>query len=88
MDKRQNVHLSLESLFLVQMWQSGIDASRRIDELKSGVPIGETIVIKGGEEAWSSSNQSVGVRQKRHCYNHFISKHQPLSRRRPVNQLF
>jgi CBS domain-containing protein len=37
----------------VQMWQSGIDASRRIDELKSGIPIGETMVIKGNDEAWN-----------------------------------
>lgn len=35
------------------MWQSGVDASRRIDELKSGIPIGETLVIKGAEEAWA-----------------------------------
>jgi signal-transduction protein with cAMP-binding, CBS, and nucleotidyltransferase domain len=34
------------------MWQSGVDASRRIEELKSGIPIGETLVIKSVEEAW------------------------------------
>ncbi|MGE5575268.1 MAG: CBS domain-containing protein, partial [Ignavibacteria bacterium] len=39
--------------FFVQMWQSGVEASRRIDELKSGIPIGETFVIKSGEEAWN-----------------------------------
>ncbi len=43
--------ISVLKAFFVQMWQSGVDASRRIDELKSGIPIGETVVIKGAEEA-------------------------------------
>ena len=43
--------ISVLKAFFVQMWQSGVDASRRIDELKSGIPIGETLVIKGAEEA-------------------------------------
>jgi sugar-specific transcriptional regulator TrmB/predicted transcriptional regulator len=45
--------ISVLKAFFTQMWQSGIDASRRIEELKSGIPIGETLVIKGVEEAWS-----------------------------------
>ncbi len=45
--------ISVLKAFFVQMWQIGIDASRRIDELKSGIPIGETLVIKSGEEAWT-----------------------------------
>jgi len=45
--------ISVLKAFFVQMWQSGVDASRRIDELRSGVPIGETTVIKGVEEAWN-----------------------------------
>jgi sugar-specific transcriptional regulator TrmB/CBS domain-containing protein len=45
--------ISVLKAFFVQMWHGGVDASRRIDELKSGVPIGETTVIKGAEEAWS-----------------------------------
>ena len=45
--------ISVLKAFFVQMWQSGVDASRRIDELKSGIPIGETLVIKGAEEAWA-----------------------------------
>jgi sugar-specific transcriptional regulator TrmB len=45
--------ISVLKAFFVQMWQTGVDASRRIDELKTGIPIGETLVIKGGEEAWS-----------------------------------
>ncbi len=45
--------ISVLKAFFTQMWQSGVDASRRIDELKSGIPIGETLVIKSVEEAWS-----------------------------------
>ena len=44
--------ISVLKAFFVQMWQSGIEASRRIDELKSGIPIGETLVIKDADEAW------------------------------------
>jgi sugar-specific transcriptional regulator TrmB len=45
--------ISVLKAFFTQMWQSGVDASRRIDEIKSGIPIGETLVIKDAEEAWS-----------------------------------
>ncbi len=45
--------ISVLKAFFVQMWQSGVDASKRIEELKSGIPIGETIVIKSVEEAWN-----------------------------------
>ena len=45
--------ISVLKAFFVQMWQGGVDASRRIDELKSGIPLGETLVIKDAEEAWS-----------------------------------
>jgi sugar-specific transcriptional regulator TrmB/CBS domain-containing protein len=45
--------ISVLKAFFVQMWQSGVDVSRRIDELRSGIPIGETTVIKGTEEAWN-----------------------------------
>jgi sugar-specific transcriptional regulator TrmB/CBS domain-containing protein len=44
--------ISVLKAFFVQMWLGGVDASRRIEELKSGIPIGETLVIKGAEEAW------------------------------------
>ncbi len=44
--------ISVLKAFFVQMWQNGIDASRRIDELKTGIPIGETLVIKDADEAW------------------------------------
>ncbi len=45
--------ISVLKAFFTQMWQSGVEAARRIDELRSGIPIGETLVIKGAEEAWS-----------------------------------
>ena len=45
--------ISVLKAFFVQMWHSGVDASKRIEELKSGVPLGETLVIKDPEEAWS-----------------------------------
>jgi sugar-specific transcriptional regulator TrmB/CBS domain-containing protein len=45
--------ISVLKAFFTQMWQSGIDASLRIEELKSGIPIGETLVIKSVEDAWS-----------------------------------
>jgi len=45
--------ISVLKAFFVQMWQSGIDASRRIDELKTGIPIGETLVIKDADDAWA-----------------------------------
>ena len=44
--------ISVLKAFFVQMWQSGVGASRRIDELKTGIPLGETLVINGAEEAW------------------------------------
>jgi sugar-specific transcriptional regulator TrmB/CBS domain-containing protein len=45
--------ISVLKAFFEQMWQSGIEASRRIDELKTGIPLGETLVIKGPQEAWT-----------------------------------
>jgi sugar-specific transcriptional regulator TrmB/CBS domain-containing protein len=45
--------ISVLKAFFTQMWQSGVDSSRRIEELKSGIPIGETLVIKSVEEAWN-----------------------------------
>ncbi|MDR1992536.1 MAG: CBS domain-containing protein [Nitrososphaerota archaeon] len=43
--------VSVLKAFFVQMWQCGLDASRRIDELRSGVPLGETVVIHDADEA-------------------------------------
>ncbi len=44
--------ISVLKAFFVQMWQSGVEASRRIDELKTGIPLGETLVIKDASDAW------------------------------------
>ncbi|HMK95523.1 MAG TPA: helix-turn-helix domain-containing protein [Candidatus Limnocylindrales bacterium] len=51
--------ISVLKAFFVQMWQTGVDASRRIDEIKSGIPIGETLVIKDPEEAWSKVSKAL-----------------------------
>jgi sugar-specific transcriptional regulator TrmB/predicted transcriptional regulator len=48
---------SVLKAFFGQMWHVGVDASRRIEELKTGVPIGETVVIKDAEEAWKKITQ-------------------------------
>ena len=45
--------ISILKSFFVQMWQTAVDYTLRIDELKSGIPIGETVVIKDPEEAWA-----------------------------------
>lgn len=44
--------ISVLKAFFVQMWHNGVDAHRRIDEIKTGIPICENLVIKDGEEAW------------------------------------
>ncbi len=56
--------ISVLKAFFVQMWQSGVDATRRIDELKSGIPLGETLVIKGAEEAWSKVTKILDAAKK------------------------
>lgn len=45
--------ISILKAFFVQMWHTAVEVSRRLDELKSGIPIGETVVIKDPEEAWA-----------------------------------
>jgi sugar-specific transcriptional regulator TrmB/predicted transcriptional regulator len=37
--------------FFTQMWQTSVDASQRIEELKTGIPARETTVIRDPEEA-------------------------------------
>jgi sugar-specific transcriptional regulator TrmB len=49
--------ISVLKAFFIQMWQSGVDSPRRIDELKTGIPIGETLVIRDAEEAWVKVTQ-------------------------------
>ena len=56
--------ISVLKAFFVQMWQTGVDASRRIDEIKSGIPIGETVVIKDVEEAWAKVTKVLETAKK------------------------
>ncbi len=43
--------ISILEGFFSQMWQTSVDASQRIEELKTGVPMAETTVIRDAEEA-------------------------------------
>ena len=45
--------ISIIKVFFGRMWQSAVETARRIDELESGIPIGETVVIKDSEDAWA-----------------------------------
>jgi sugar-specific transcriptional regulator TrmB/predicted transcriptional regulator len=45
--------ISILKAFFVQMWHSAVEAARRLDELKSGIPMGETVVIKDSDVAWT-----------------------------------
>ncbi|MGD6932732.1 MAG: helix-turn-helix domain-containing protein [Candidatus Bathyarchaeia archaeon] len=76
--------ISVLKAFFEQMWSIGVDASRRVDELKSGVPIGETVVIKGAEEAWDkvtkvleNANRDVVIITSSQSINH-LAEDDPL----------
>ena len=56
--------ISVLKAFFVQMWNSGVDAYRRIDELKSGIPIGETSVIRDADEAWAKVTEVLDAAKK------------------------
>jgi sugar-specific transcriptional regulator TrmB/CBS domain-containing protein len=43
--------ISILEGFFSQMWQTAVDAPQRIEELKTGIPLGETTVIRDAEEA-------------------------------------
>jgi CBS domain-containing protein/sugar-specific transcriptional regulator TrmB len=49
--------VSILKAFFVQMWQTSVEAYERIDELKTGVPLGETLVIKDAKEARQKMDQ-------------------------------
>jgi predicted transcriptional regulator len=51
--------ISVLKAFFNQMWQIGVDANLRVDELKTGIPIGETTIIKDPNEAWKKVEQSL-----------------------------
>ncbi len=56
--------ISVLKAFFVQMWQTGIEASRRIDELRTGIPLGETLVIKDATDAWDKVTKVLDSAQK------------------------
>jgi sugar-specific transcriptional regulator TrmB/CBS domain-containing protein len=56
--------ISIIKAFFVQMWQSAVDVVRRFDELKNGVPIGETVVVKDPEEAWEKLKKVLEAAKK------------------------
>ncbi len=51
--------ISVLKAFFNQMWQIGVDAELRVDELKTGIPIGETTIIKDPNDAWKKVEQSL-----------------------------
>jgi sugar-specific transcriptional regulator TrmB/CBS domain-containing protein len=56
--------ISIIKAFFGRMWQSAVETARRIDELKSGIPIGETVVIKNPEEAWEKVTKVLETAKK------------------------
>ena len=44
--------ISILKSFFVQMWQTAVDATQRIEELRMGIPAGETKLIRDPEEAF------------------------------------
>ncbi len=49
--------ISVLKAFFNQMWQIGVGAASRIEELKTGIPRGETTVIKDPSESWEKVEQ-------------------------------
>ena len=49
--------ISILKAFFSQMWHTGVEASNRMEEIRTGVPIGETIVIKNPQESWKKIEQ-------------------------------
>ena len=56
--------ISIIKAFFGRMWQSAVEVTRRIDELKSGIPIAETVVIKDPEEAWTKVTKVLETAKK------------------------
>ena len=50
--------------FFAQMWQTAVDATQRVDEIKTGVPAGETVVIKDPNEALAKITNVLESAQK------------------------
>jgi sugar-specific transcriptional regulator TrmB/CBS domain-containing protein len=52
--------ISILKGFFTQLWRTAADAAHRIDELKTGIPIGETMVIKDPKEALAKVLKAFG----------------------------
>jgi sugar-specific transcriptional regulator TrmB/CBS domain-containing protein len=50
--------------FFSQMWQTSVDASERIEELKTGIPAGETTVIHDPEDTLQKALTVLGSAEK------------------------
>jgi sugar-specific transcriptional regulator TrmB len=51
--------ISVVKAFFVQMWQNALDAESRIDELKTGIPAKETLIIRDPEKAWEKITKTL-----------------------------
>jgi len=69
--------ISILKAFFNRMWHSAVEVARRIDELKTGIPIGETVVIRDPEEAWSKIKNVLETSEKDII---FITSSQSLNR--------
>ena len=56
--------ISILKAFFVQMWHTAVDATERIEELKTGIPIGETLVLRDPREAWQKIEQMLEAAKK------------------------
>jgi len=56
--------ISILKGFFSQMWETSVDASERIEELKTGIPAGETMVIHDPDEALDKVLKILGSAEK------------------------
>ncbi len=56
--------ISILRAFFDQMWHSSVEVSRRVDELKTGIPMGETVVIKDPADAWAKITKVLETAKK------------------------
>jgi sugar-specific transcriptional regulator TrmB/CBS domain-containing protein len=56
--------ISILKAFFSQMWQTGAEAKSRIQELKTGIPVTETLVIKDPTDAWIKIEQLIKTAKK------------------------
>jgi sugar-specific transcriptional regulator TrmB/CBS domain-containing protein len=78
---KDKLFISILKAFFGRMWKSAVEVARRVDELKSGIPIGETVVIQDPKEAWSkvtkvleTANYEVIFITSSQSINHLVKK--------------